>query len=723
MIDWLVAWGVANSFGLAFKAVLEKLAQAALEDYVKDFFKGCIKDLTHLAKAKPLKVAYGQANKLFLDLVQEELEDAGLEEKEIKQEYSESVDQFINHKTVIETLGQPLEAVLDIDFVDDKPAVDVKLTQIWHDLNLKPLPREFQWQHVTKVYCRKVRAIAQESEELRQLLDSANLAKMRERLEENSPIVADFDFSRYQKGLKTAYSRLRLDSLDTSGCNYTLQLWNIFVPQNLREMTPYPGFSCSILDILNEKQTYKYTVILGNPGSGKSTLAQYKALDWAITQSSYLSVQELPLLIELRNYLENRERLLCSNFLEYFHKGTGVVGGTLNQIELDKWLKNNQAIVLFDGLDEVLNDRERENVVIDIINFTHHYPQARVIVTSRIIGYEQQQHRFRNANFREFVIQELAPEQIHDFVSKWHELAFDDKYDAEKKRDRLQKSIENYFAFRELAGNPLLLTMMAILNRHEELPRDRATLYERASEVLLQRWDGDKNLPEDKRLDPKLSNYLDYKAKQEMLRLVAYRMQASAGTLAQSLVISQADLEDILTNYLQNIVPNKEAKLVARVLREQLTTRSFILCFLGGDVYGFMHRTFLEYFCALYYAEQYEKKRQITLEYLKQEIFGNHWHDPSWYEVLALILGKIYEKFASEIIDYLIDQDGRAYNFINLFLAHQCLCNVRNHRQMQSTANKLLEKFQQLAVSQDGLTDTIRNQAVAAIAVLEDLPS
>lgn len=76
-MEWLVAWGVANAFGLAFKAVLEKLAQEALEDYVKDFFKGCIKDVVDLAQVKSLKIAYGQANKLFLDLVQEELEEAG----------------------------------------------------------------------------------------------------------------------------------------------------------------------------------------------------------------------------------------------------------------------------------------------------------------------------------------------------------------------------------------------------------------------------------------------------------------------------------------------------------------------------------------------------------------------------------------------------------------------------------------------------------------------
>ena len=36
--------------------------------------------------------------------------------------------------------------------------------------------------------------------------------------------------------------------------------------------------------------------------------------------------------------------------------------------------------------------------------------------------------------------------------------------------------------------------MMAILNRHQELPRDRAELYNQASRILLQQWDMERTL-------------------------------------------------------------------------------------------------------------------------------------------------------------------------------------------------------------------------------------
>lgn len=140
---------------------------------------------------------------------------------------------------------------------------------------------------------------------------------MRKALEEIAPITPDLEFSRYQDGLMTAYGKLKLDTLDTSGSNYRLQLWRMFVPQNVREESN-SQHTCSVLDLLNDRKTYKYTVILGNPGSGKSSLTQYQAITWARTPPSALPLLELPLLIELRNYIENCQKGLCKNFFRVF---------------------------------------------------------------------------------------------------------------------------------------------------------------------------------------------------------------------------------------------------------------------------------------------------------------------------------------------------------------------------------------------------------------------
>ena len=129
---------------------------------------------------------------------------------------------------------------------------------------------------------------------------------------------------------------------------------------------------------------------------------------------------------------------------------------------------------MFDGLDEIIDAATRENIITDIINFKNNYSQVRIFITSRIIGYEQSRSKLVNAGFTNFLLNNFEPPQIKNFVNKWHEFAFTNLTERELKRDRLQRSIDNFPAFQELAGNPLLLTMMAILNRHEELPRDRA---------------------------------------------------------------------------------------------------------------------------------------------------------------------------------------------------------------------------------------------------------
>ncbi|MEA5600108.1 HEAT repeat domain-containing protein [Nostoc sp. UHCC 0252] len=296
-----------------------------------------------------------------------------------------------------------------------------------------------------------------------------------------------------------------------------------------------------------------------------------------------------------------------------------------------------------------------------------------------------------NAEFRHFILQDLDSEQIQDFIYRWHELTFTDAVDKVRKRERLQRGIEASKAIAELAGNPLLLTMMAILNRNQELPRKRAELYEEASRVLLHRWDVERVLIEDKRLDPKT---IDYKDKQAMLRQVAYLMQTGEKGLAGNL-INENDLVKVLTDYLRTIEFDKPRE-AARVMINQLRTRNFMLCFRGADYYAFVHRTFLEYFCAWEFVWQFKETQTLTIEELKNEVFGKHWQDESWHEVLLLIAGMIEPIFVGEILEYLMAQDGEEEKFVNLFLAAKCLVEVRNRHAIELVDNKLREKIKGL---------------------------
>ncbi|BAZ41288.1 hypothetical protein NIES4101_72520 [Calothrix sp. NIES-4101] len=103
---------------------------------------------------------------------------------------------------------------------------------------------------------------------------------------------------------------------------------------------------------------------------------------------------------------------------------------------------------MFDGLDEVFEPAQREDIINDIIRFTDEYPDVQVIVTSRVIGYKDE--RFRNSEFRHLMLQDFDDGQIQDFINRWHQLTFNDKADAEDKKARLERGIARSKAIKEL---------------------------------------------------------------------------------------------------------------------------------------------------------------------------------------------------------------------------------------------------------------------------------
>jgi predicted NACHT family NTPase len=603
----------------------------------------------------------------------------------------------------------------------------------WQDMDLPSLPDTFNWEKVSDSYLKKVKKIIQESDKLRSIYEVG------EKDEENKEIAPDYNLKKYAEGLREQYGNLKLESLDTTGVYYNeLKLWKIFISQNVRECQEFlpqvyevpkdhikrlreAGEAVEILSEEElERQRHRYinqqsqlvwefigdptakppkspiqqVVILGDPGAGKSSLLQYIALIWAERPLRDLSLYPIPLLLELRIYARDKQAGKCQDILSFIHKGN--ITCRLNQQQLHEKLRSGQAVALFDGIDEIFDPVLRDEVVTDIHRFSNDYAQVQVIVTSRWLGYKAQ--RLRDAGFRHFMLQDLEIEQIEAFIERWHELTFTDQADKVRKWERLQRAIQDSKAIRELAGNPLLLTMMAILNRNQELPRDRPELYNQASRVLLHQWDGSRALIEDARLDPKT---IDYRDKQAMLRKVAYRMQSSEKGLAGNL-ISATDLEAILTDYLKTIEV-EQARTVARLFINQLRTRNFILCFLGADSYGFVHRTFLEYFCAWEFVWQFKESQTLTIEQLINDVFGAHWQDESWHEVLRLICGMIEPKFVAEIIDFLLDQKVdrskvldkhkrvKKEGLSNLILAANCFTEVRNKNIVASISDELLE--------------------------------
>ena len=728
MLEWLAALGTAEFAGFVFKESLVKLGQGAMEDYVKDFLKGVIGSTTALAKKRPVQEAVGQAMTGFLLLVQDELMEWGVTEVEIRDRYFEdAIAQFIRHPEVTAILGKAFEK-------DCKEIGTTQLEDIWKHskvrrISFPAMPDEFKWSRIGDEYVRRVRKIVRETTDLREILDSERLevieqgiVKLTQNTAQLREVSPGFDIERYQASLQDCYGYLKLNTLDVTHQQYKLRLWKMFIEQSVREALPPSRYDLRketqrklvespqlksdlstedlerynreyvqkiarpVLEVLEELNN-QLAVIVGDPGSGKSTLLQFLALKWAETPND-----ELPLVVELREYTQEHSSI--TSFLEYFHQGSRTIC-RLERLDVDNLLRQGQARVMFDGLDEVFDPSIRSKVITEIIRFTNEYPKVRVLVTSRIVGYvgHPNSERLQNAGFHQFTLQDLNLDQIQKFIEKWHDLALGNDPDRPRLQTRLESAIKNSVSIRELAGNPLLLTMMAILNYKRELPKDRAELYEQASQVLLYNWDVDYKsleLPADA---------IGQAEKQAMLRRIAYEMQSGEEGLAGNLILGEK-LQAILTDFLKSR-GFEQAREKADLLIKQFRERNFILCFLGDDDYAFVHRTFLEYFCAKEFVDRLEKRRaileeQLTEDQLKTDVFGQHWQDESWHEVLRLICGMTGEAVAAAMIDYLMNQKDKVDKFGNVFLAAECLAEVRNRSSIKPTDASLLKRLKSL---------------------------
>ena len=168
---------------------------------------------------------------------------------------------------------------------------------------------------------------------------------------------------------------------------------------------------------------------------------------------------------------------------------------------------------------------------------------------------------------------------------------------ATRYESRMRKAIEDLPAIRELAANPLLLTMMAILSRNQDLPRDRNKLYEKCAELLLKNWDLEK-FPElkEKKEVRDIKDKLGPDQKMRVLEQVAAAMQQERTGLEGNL-ISEGKLKRMVQPELAQLGV-AQSLFVAEDLIWMLRERNFMLGYLGDHQYTFVHRTFLEYFCA-----------------------------------------------------------------------------------------------------------------------------
>lgn len=453
---------------------------------------------------------------------------------------------------------------------------------------------------------------------------------------------------------------------------HRLDLLNIFIPQRTTQEVPrsdrpgdHPARELSepeedgvttetvgpvqMIDAVVTSAAHPWTLVLGTPGAGKTALTMWLALKLCAAGEDLpgLSPDLVPVRVELRRFVERWASAHAQgrsyeffDYLDDLHReeSRALRGGLLRELAAA-----GRLLWLFDGLDEVANKEHRAAIASMIIGVREAHG-GRGVVTGRIVGCRHLQARFHAADVHCFTLLDLSDDQIEDFTARWHVLAFPHAEElGARRRERLRRTLADNPTVRDLCRNPLLLTLVALLNRGDELPRRRHKLIERASDLMIRQWETNKELPTASAL------HFDPADKLRYLAELAWHMLTELPEGPGNIVEEEA-LERFTVAFCERHFPAsaQTAATYARALIQHLRERNYVLGLLGGTQFSFLHKAFFEYFAAEEAVHRF-RSQQWRIGDLKR-LFTEHWHVDAWTEVLILICGLLQEDRSEPVI-------------------------------------------------------------------------
>src|SRR4028118_2094079 len=244
------------------------------------------------------------------------------------------------------------------------------------------------------------------------------------------------------------------------------------------------------LAAIDKHPEFQRMAVLGAPGSGKTTLLRYLTQTYATKQQRKVH-RKAPKLIPILLYLRDvRQEIVNNNQLTLAELITQQVQQQQQKYQLENpqpnWfaekIRQNKCLVMLDGLDEVADESQRQQVSRWVDQQMQTYPDTAFILTSRPFGYKTARLQ---ENVTVLEVQPFSLKQMQQFIHSWYletevisHAGQDDagvRADAKQQADDLIKRIKNSKPLADMAVNPLLLTMIATVHRRGSRPEERCS--------------------------------------------------------------------------------------------------------------------------------------------------------------------------------------------------------------------------------------------------------
>ncbi len=352
-------------------------------------------------------------------------------------------------------------------------------------------------------------------------------------------------------------------------------------------------------------------MVLGKPGSGKTTFLKHIAIE---CNKGTFQKNLVPLFVVLKKFTDSAKNTGNLNLLNYIERELQVCD--ISASDLETLLKKGRFLILLDGLDEV-SEQDSEAVRQEIMRLSERYYRNQFLVTCRT---QAQKYIFEYFTYVE--VADFNFKQIETFANKWFvAVARNPEHNGlVRATEFIEKlnSPENR-RVRELAVTPILLSLTCLVfNDLEDLPTNRANLYERGLNILLSRWDEVKGIQRNE-------IYRDL----SLPRKIKLLSQVAAITFGQSDYFFEQDkIQRYIADYLRTL-PNIEAnpetlQVGSQVVLESIEVQHGLLVERSRGIYSFSHLTFQEYFTARNFVANLSPE---LLQFLVSKVAESRWRE------------------------------------------------------------------------------------------------
>lgn len=382
------------------------------------------------------------------------------------------------------------------------------------------------------------------------------------------------------------------------------------------------------------KEVTRFAIIIGTGGLGKSMMMRHFMLD-AI--ANYDDRKRFPVYVPLKDFNDTDPSLF-----DYLYSKISVIDCDLRKEQFEEMLTNGACLLLLDGLDEI-SAGVIKRFELELEALTDRYSENMYVLSSRpfqsFVSYDR---------FSLFWLMEFSRRQAMQLIDRL-EFRPDEPEIKAKFQTALEKNL--FKTHQSFTQNPLLLTIMLLtFEQYAEVPSKMHIFYREAFEVLAKRHDASKGAYKRAlRTGLSVDTFADYFAELCFRTYNDEKFEMTAEEFAGYF------------NALNVRTVANDTKTTASDFLADLCS-GLCLMYFEGNSYHFTHRSFQEYFCALFFSKQKDKfiaKLGAFFEKHRRRMLG----DRTFYMLYDMAPEKVEEYILLPFLSSLFDKcnNGAGY--------------------------------------------------------------